>query len=142
MAKRAKTKTPEQLETYRAKRDPAKTPEPGGERAAPSGGDGNRFVVHEHHARRLHWDLRLEHDGAAVSWAVPNGVPLDPSENRLAVHVEDHPLEYMEFEGRPHFPGAPGWEEVADAAVDWAERHAGLTVAEHDARIRPTPTGG
>lgn len=49
-----------------------------------------RFVVQEHSARRLHWDLRLEHDGAAVSWAIPNGIPQDPSENRKAVHVEDH----------------------------------------------------
>jgi bifunctional non-homologous end joining protein LigD len=55
--------------------------------------------VQEHSARRLHWDLRLEHDGAAVSWAVPNGIPQDPSENRKAVHTEDHPLEYLEFEG-------------------------------------------
>jgi bifunctional non-homologous end joining protein LigD len=58
-----------------------------------------RFVVQEHSARRLHWDLRLEHEGTAVSWAIPNGIPRDPSENRKAVHVEDHPLDYMEFEG-------------------------------------------
>ena len=99
MAKRAKTKTPEQLEAYRAKRDPAKTPEPSGERAEPAGGDGNRFVVHEHHARRLHWDLRLEHDGVLLSFALPRGIPQDPSENRLAVHTEDHPIEYLDFHG-------------------------------------------
>ena len=99
MAKRAKTKTPEQLEAYRAKRDPATTPEPSGERAAPTGGDGNRFVVHEHHARRLHWDLRLEHDGVLLSFALPRGIPQDPSENRLAVHTEDHPIEYLDFHG-------------------------------------------
>ena len=97
-AKRAKTKTPEQLDAYRAKRDPAKTPEPSGERAA-SGGNANRFVVHEHHARRLHWDLRLEHDGVLLSFALPRGVPEDPSENRLAVHTEDHPIEYLDFHG-------------------------------------------
>ena len=98
MAKRAKTKTPEQLESYRAKRDPAKTPEPSGDSPA-SGGDGNRFVVHEHHARRLHWDLRLEHNGVLLSFALPRGVPEDPDENRLAVHTEDHPIEYLDFHG-------------------------------------------
>ena len=98
MAKRAKTKTPEQLEAYRAKRDSSKTPEPSGEHAA-SGGDHNRFVVHEHHARRLHWDLRLEHGGVLLSFALPRGVPEDPSENRLAVHTEDHPIEYLDFHG-------------------------------------------
>jgi bifunctional non-homologous end joining protein LigD len=55
--------------------------------------------VQEHSARRLHWDLRLEHDGAAASWAIPNGIPDDPSENRKAVHTEDHPLTYLDFEG-------------------------------------------
>jgi bifunctional non-homologous end joining protein LigD len=58
-----------------------------------------RFVVQEHSARRLHWDLRLEHDGVAASWAIPNGIPDDPGENRKAIHTEDHPLEYLEFEG-------------------------------------------
>jgi bifunctional non-homologous end joining protein LigD len=99
VAKRAKTKTPEQLEAYRAKRDPSKTPEPSGGRAAASGADDNRFVVHEHHARRLHWDLRLEHDGVLLSFALPRGVPEDPSDNRLAVHTEDHPIEYLDFHG-------------------------------------------
>jgi bifunctional non-homologous end joining protein LigD len=84
------------LETYRAKRDFGKTSEP-------SGGDGGesegRFVVQEHSARRLHWDLRLEHDGVLVSWALPRGIPAHPDENRLAVHTEDHPLEYLDFEG-------------------------------------------
>ena len=85
------------LETYRSKRSAQKTPEPMGEEAASA--DGRRFVVQEHHATRLHWDLRLEHDGVLVSFAIPNGLPEAPKDNRLAVHTEDHPLEYLEFEG-------------------------------------------
>jgi bifunctional non-homologous end joining protein LigD len=85
------------LETYRSKRSAQKTPEPMGEEAARE--DGRRFVIQEHHATRLHWDLRLEHDGVLVSFAIPNGLPEAPKDNRLAVHTEDHPLEYLEFEG-------------------------------------------
>jgi bifunctional non-homologous end joining protein LigD len=90
-------KKADRLSEYRSKRDPQRTPEPSGGDEA--GGDGTRFVVQEHHATRLHWDLRLEHDGVAASWAIPNGIPEDPKENRLAVRTEDHPLEYLEFEG-------------------------------------------
>ena len=86
------------LERYRAKRDFDATPEPAAGPVRPAAG-APRFVVQEHHARRLHWDLRLEHDGVAASWAIPNGIPLSPKENRLAVHTEDHPLEYLEFKG-------------------------------------------
>ncbi len=87
------------LSEYERKRDFGKTAEP-----APRKGEGERngaprFVVQQHDATRLHWDLRLEHEGVGVSWAVPNGIPRDPSENRKAVHTEDHPLEYMTFEG-------------------------------------------
>ncbi len=87
-----------ELDDYAAKRDFKATPEPSGRRRRRKPG-APRFVVQEHSARRLHWDLRLEHEGVAVSWAIPNGIPEDPSENRLAVHTEDHPLEYLEFEG-------------------------------------------
>ncbi len=96
----------EKLTTYRAKRDFSATEEPSGRDRAPdapprAGGSEEqpRFVVQEHHATRLHWDLRLEHGGSLASWAIPNGIPPEPSENRLAVHTEDHPLEYLDFEG-------------------------------------------
>jgi bifunctional non-homologous end joining protein LigD len=92
--------SPEKLSRYRAKRDFASTTEPAGDGGRkPARGESGRFVVQEHHATRLHWDLRLEHDGVLASWAIPNGIPPDPSENRMAVHTEDHPLEYLDFEG-------------------------------------------
>ncbi len=87
------------LGEYRSKRDFRRTPEPAARAPRKGAADRARFVVQEHRARRLHWDLRLEHDGALLSWALPSGVPQDPSENRLAVHVEDHPLSYLDFEG-------------------------------------------
>src|SRR6516165_11526911 len=88
----------DKLRTYRRKRDFERTAEPAGE-GARAGADGHRFVVQEHHATRLHWDLRLEHDGVLASWAIPNGIPADPKDNRLAVRTEDHPLEYLDFHG-------------------------------------------
>lgn len=89
---------PDPLATYRSMRDAGRTPEPvPAERPAPS--EGNRYVIQEHRARRQHWDVRLERDGVLVSWAVPKGPPVDTHENRLAVHTEDHPLEYLEFHG-------------------------------------------
>jgi bifunctional non-homologous end joining protein LigD len=88
----------DRLARYRSMRDASKTPEPVPERAGPSG--GRSFVIQEHHARRLHWDFRLERDGVLVSWALPKGVPTDVKANHLAVQTEDHPLEYGAFEGR------------------------------------------
>jgi bifunctional non-homologous end joining protein LigD len=98
MAAKARKEKGEKLREYERKRDFAATPEPKAKRRDERRG-APRFVVQEHSARRLHWDLRLEHEGNAVSWAIPNGIPLDPTENRKAVHTEDHPLEYLEFEG-------------------------------------------
>jgi bifunctional non-homologous end joining protein LigD len=88
------------LSTYRAKRDPQKTPEPmGATKGRPVKGDAMTFVIQEHHATALHWDFRLEREGVLVSWALPKGLPTDPKANHLAVHTEDHPLDYASFEG-------------------------------------------
>ena len=97
MAKK-KRSSKAQLTEYERKRDFGKTAEPAPKRRRKKKG-APRFVVQEHSARRLHWDLRLEHDGVAASWAIPNGIPEDPAENRKAVHTEDHPLEYLAWEG-------------------------------------------
>ncbi len=90
------------LKRYREKRDPERTPEPIGEDSrepARAPGAPRGFVVQQHAARNMHWDLRLEIDGVLVSWAVPRGPSLDPADKRLAVQTEDHPLEYADFEG-------------------------------------------
>src|SRR2546429_5248333 len=90
---------PDPLSTYRAKRSLDRTPEPGARPATPAPSAGGLFVVHMHAARRLHWDLRLEMDGVLRSWAGPKGPSRNRADKRLAVHVEDHPLEYGDFEG-------------------------------------------
>ncbi|MDN5685227.1 MAG: ATP-dependent DNA ligase [Brachybacterium sp.] len=97
----------DRLEVYRSKRDPERTPEPVPEPDGPAAQDAREaldarapmFVIQEHHASSLHWDVRLEHDGVLVSWAVPKGPPLEVDVNRLAVQTEDHPLDYGAFEG-------------------------------------------
>ena len=85
------------LTEYQRKRDFGRTPEPKGKK--PKATPARRYVVHRHHATRLHWDVRLEMRGILASWAVPNGPPLEAGKRRLAVHTEDHPLEYLTFHG-------------------------------------------
>jgi bifunctional non-homologous end joining protein LigD len=120
----------DRLADYRSKRDPARTPEPvPGAQARGGQGEhsGGIFVVQEHHARRLHWDLRLERDGVLVSWALPKGVPGDPAVNHLAVHTEDHPLEYASFSGE-----IPRGEYGAGSMTIWD--HGTYEVLKWDAR--------
>jgi bifunctional non-homologous end joining protein LigD len=104
----------DKLQAYRDKRDAARTPEPVPAPGDPRPASGATFVIQEHHARRLHWDFRLERDGVLVSWALPKGVPDDPAVNHLAVHTEDHPLEYGHFEGQ-----IPRGEYGAGAVTIW-----------------------
>jgi bifunctional non-homologous end joining protein LigD len=126
------------LREYERKRDRRKTPEPFG------GKKGRRkapvFVVQRHAARRLHYDFRLERDGALASWAVPKGIPLEPGERHLAVHVEDHPLEYATFEGEiPKGQYGAGTVEIWDSGtyeLVEEKRDGGLTVRLEGKRLR------
>jgi bifunctional non-homologous end joining protein LigD len=126
----------DRLSTYRAKRDFEASPEPAGETG--EGTDRPRFVIQEHHATRLHWDLRLEHDGALASWAIPNGLPEEPKDNRLAVRTEDHPLEYLDFHGEiPKGSYGAGtmriWDRGTYDVLKWEPRK--VEVALHGERV-------
>jgi bifunctional non-homologous end joining protein LigD len=129
----------EKLSEYEHRRNPKQTPEPFG--GAPPDGDPI-FVVQRHDARRLHYDFRLERDGVLVSWAVPKGVPLEPGEQHLAVHVEDHPLEYAGFEGEiPQGNYGAGTVEIWDRGTYELleeKRDGGLTVRLHGKRLEGT----
>jgi bifunctional non-homologous end joining protein LigD len=131
-----------ELDTYKRKRDPRKTPEPFGGR---HGRDERPiFVVQRHDARRLHYDFRLERDGALASWAVPKGVPLEPGGRALAVHVEDHPLEYATFAGEiPAGQYGAGTVEIWDHGtyeLIEEKRNGQLTVRLDGERLQGTWT--
>ncbi|HEV7318678.1 MAG TPA: DNA ligase D [Ensifer sp.] len=111
------------LTAYRSKRDFSRTPEPSGR----SGGEGNRFVVHKHHATADHYDLRLQVGDVLKSWAVPRGPSLNPADKRLAVETEDHPLDYIDFEGvipEGEYGGGPMivWDAGVWAPMDDIEK--------------------
>ncbi|TFC02781.1 ATP-dependent DNA ligase [Cryobacterium adonitolivorans] len=131
----------DRLHQYRSKRDARRTPEPvpTATQTATAGG-GASFVIQEHHARALHFDLRLERDGVLVSWALPKGVPVDPTRNHLAVHTEDHPLEYLEFQG-----DIPAGEYGAGSMTIWDSGTYSLEKWRDDeviVTLRGRPDGG
>jgi bifunctional non-homologous end joining protein LigD len=128
---------PSRLEGYRGKRNFAATPEPSPAGAPPTAGLP-RFVIHEHSASRLHWDLRLERDGVLASWAIPKSLPEEPGDNRFAAHTEDHPLEYLDFEGEiPKGQYGAGkisiWDHGTYDCLKWEPRK--IEVALHGQRL-------
>jgi len=136
----------DRLAEYRGKRDATRTPEPVPPASEPAAdgaaqteaAPGGIFVVQEHHARRLHWDFRLERDGVLASWALPKGIPDDPAVNHLAVRTEDHPLEYAEFHGEiPRGEYGAGavtiWDRGTYELVKWNDRE--VKVILHGERL-------
>src|SRR6476646_372946 len=128
----------DRLVGYRAKRDFEATPEPAPDAHGPSPG-APRFVVQEHSARSMHWDLRLEHEGTLASWAVPRGLPADPKRNHLAVRTEDHPIEYLDFHGEiPRGEYGAGTMRIYDRGTfelhKW--RDAEVMVTFHGERVQ------
>lgn len=130
------------LDKYQSMRDFEKTAEPSGasdaEISEHERSGAPRFVVQEHHATALHWDFRLERDGVLVSWAVPKGLPPDPRVNNLAVHTEDHPLSYFDFEGdipRGEYGGGKVhlWDQGTYEELKWSDRE--VMVVLHGERV-------
>jgi bifunctional non-homologous end joining protein LigD len=122
------------LDEYRRKRNLGRTPEPipADDKALPKGND-DTFVIQEHHATRLHWDVRLERGGVLVCWAVPRGLPPEPGTIRLAVHTEDHPIEYATFSGDiPHGEYGGGrmfiWDRGTYETVKWSENEVAVVL--------------
>jgi bifunctional non-homologous end joining protein LigD len=129
--------TVERVDKYRQTRDFSSTAEPAGDAAATR--PASRFVVQEHHARRLHWDFRLEHEGVLVSWALPRGVPATPEEQLPAARTEDHPLEYLGFEGTiPAGSYGAGEVTIWDSGAYECERfeEGKVVVRLHGERVR------
>jgi len=131
----------DKLTTYRRMRDARRTPEPVPSDGPLPQGNDDTFVIQEHHARRLHWDVRLERGGVLVSWAVPRGLPLDPATNHLAVHTEDHPLEYASFEGvipRGEYGGGKMilWDRGRYVVEKWTDREVKVVLDGTRARGR------
>ncbi|WP_219461982.1 DNA polymerase ligase N-terminal domain-containing protein [Nonomuraea rhizosphaerae] len=127
----------DKLEKYRNKRDASRTPEPMPDKAPSTG--GSAFVIQEHHASSLHWDLRLEHDGVLASWAIPKGLPGDPATNHLAVHTEDHPMEYLDFHGeipKGEYGGGSMtiWDRGTYEGEKWSDRE--VKVVLHGRRAK------
>src|SRR5919199_6834932 len=127
------------LGTYQRMRDERATPEPFGAKRRRPRKKAPRFVVQEHHATALHWDFRLERDGVLVSWAIPKGLPVDPKTNHLAVHTEDHPLEYASFAGeipRGEYGGGQVilWDSGTYETEKWTTREVKIVL--HGERVQ------